>query len=113
MYAEAPTYADTDWAQIVILYDRLLQVWPSPVVALNRTVAVSMINGPEEALRQVEQVEAGGQLARYPYLPAIKADLLRRLGRTEQAAAAYRDAVQLTANDAERAYLQQRLADCS
>ena len=80
VYAEAPTYAETDWPQIVTLYDALLAVWPSPVVALNRTVAVAEVHGPLRALAEVEELERGGQLAGYQYLPAIKADLLRRLG---------------------------------
>lgn len=109
LYAEAPTYEETDWPQIVALYDRLLPLWPSPVVALNRTVPVSMTHGPEVALKQVEALEEDGRLARYQYLPAIKADLLQRLGRTEEAAIAYRQALELTDNEAERAFLTTRL----
>ncbi|ROP44232.1 RNA polymerase sigma factor [Streptomyces sp. PanSC9] len=109
LYAEAPTYEATDWPQIVALYDRLLSLWPSPVVALNRTVPVSMTHGPEVALKQVEALEEDGRLARYQYLPAIKADLLQRLGRTEEAAIAYRQALELTDNEAERAFLTTRL----
>ena len=111
LYAEAPSYPETDWAQIVILYDRLLQVWPSPVVALNRTVAVSMSEGPDVALLQVEDLERAGGLERYAYLPAVKADLLRRLGRGAEAPAAYRRALELTANEAERTYLHRQLAE--
>ncbi|MDT7839744.1 RNA polymerase sigma factor [Streptomyces justiciae] len=111
LYAEAPTYEETDWPQIVTLYDRLLSLWPSPVVALNRTVPVSMALGPAIALAQVEALEQDDRLARYQYLPAIKADLLRRLGRTSEAAAAYRRAVLLTDNEAERTFLTERLAD--
>ncbi|WP_353479758.1 DUF6596 domain-containing protein [Streptomyces sp. ALI-76-A] len=76
LYAEAPTYEETDWPQIVALYDRLLSLWPSPAVALNRTVPVSMAQGPAAALAQVEALEQDGRLSRYQYLPAIKADLL-------------------------------------
>ncbi|HEY3505398.1 MAG TPA: sigma-70 family RNA polymerase sigma factor [Actinocatenispora sp.] len=111
LYAEAPTYDETDWPQIVALYDRLLAVWPSPVVALNRTVPVSMASGPAVALALVEELEADARLARYPYLPAVKADLFRRLGRSAEAAAAYRDAVARTDNEAERTFLTARLAE--
>ncbi|WP_331765148.1 sigma-70 family RNA polymerase sigma factor (plasmid) [Streptomyces sp. NBC_01384] len=111
LYAQAPTYEETDWPQIVALYDRLLSLWPSPVVALNRTVPVSMAQGPAVALAQVEALEQDGRLSRYQYLPAIKADLLQRLGRTDAAAAAYRQALELTGNEAERAFLAERLAD--
>ncbi|MEU6716904.1 sigma-70 family RNA polymerase sigma factor [Nonomuraea sp. NPDC046802] len=109
LYAEAPTYEETDWTQIVALYDRLLSLWPSPVVALNRTVPVSMARGPAAALAQVEALEQDGRLSRYQYLPAIKAELLQRLGRTDEAAAAYRQALELTGNEAEREYLAGRL----
>ncbi|MFF7674764.1 RNA polymerase sigma factor [Actinacidiphila glaucinigra] len=109
LYAEAPTYEETDWPQIAALYDRLLSLWPSPVVALNQTVPVSMAHGPAVALAQVEALEQDGRLSRYQYLPAIKADLLQRLGRTDEAAAAYRQALELTGNEAERAFLTARL----
>ena len=81
LHAEAPSYAETDWRQIVQLYDVLLEVWPSPVVALNRAVALAMAEGPETGLAQIQELEADGRLAGYRYLPAAKADLLRRLGR--------------------------------
>ncbi|MFF4615983.1 RNA polymerase sigma factor [Nonomuraea jabiensis] len=110
LYAEAPSYDQTDWPQIVTLYDELLSVWPSPVVALNRTVAVSMVSGPARALEEVAELEKDGRLARYQYLPAIKADLLRRLGRWEEASIAYRQALELAGNDAEREFLAGRLA---
>jgi RNA polymerase sigma-70 factor (ECF subfamily) len=110
LYAQAPSYDRTDWPQIVLLYDELLSVWPSPVVALNRTVAVSMVSGPAKALEEVAELEKDARLARYQYLPAIKADLLHRLGRTEEASIAYRQALELTGNDAEREFLAERLA---
>lgn len=110
LYAEALSYDQTDWPQIVTLYDELLSVWPSPVVALNRTVAVSMADGPSQALAEVEELEKDGRLARYQYLPAIKADLLHRLGRSQEASIAYRQALDLTGNDAERDFLAERLA---
>ncbi|MGH3399928.1 MAG: RNA polymerase sigma factor, partial [Streptosporangiaceae bacterium] len=81
LYAEAPSYDQTDFPQIVELYDRLLEVWPSPVVALNRAVPLAMVRGPEAALAEVERLERDGRLAGYQYLPAVKADLLRRAGR--------------------------------
>ncbi len=111
LYAEAPSYDETDWAQIVQLYDALLQVWPSPVVALNRTVPLAMVAGPQAALSEVELLEVDPQLAGYRYLPAVKADLLRRLGRTEEAVEAYREALALTDNEAEREFLTGRIAD--
>ncbi len=113
LYAEAPTYDETDWPQIVTLYDELLSVWPSPVVALNRTVAVAEVHGPMRALAEVEELERGGRLAGYQYLPAIKADLLQRLGRTDEASVVYRQALELTRNEAEREFLAMRLADTS
>ncbi|MFG2266565.1 RNA polymerase sigma factor [Streptomyces sp. NPDC048720] len=109
LYTEAPTYEETDWPQIVALYDRLLSLWPSPVVALNRTVPVSMAHGPAVALAQAEALEKDGRLSRYQYLPAVKADLLQCLGRTDEAVAAYRQATELTGNEAERAFLTVRL----
>ena len=110
LHAQAPSYAETDWPQILTLYDQLLTVWPSPVVALNRAVAVSMVDGPAAALERVEALERDGQLSGYRYLAATKADLLRRLGRDREAADAYRAALALTDNAAERAYLLERLA---
>jgi RNA polymerase sigma-70 factor (ECF subfamily) len=108
LHATAPSYADTDWPQILVLYDELLRVWPSPVVALNRAVAVAEVDGPSAALAEVESLDQDGRLAGYRYLPAVKADLLRRLGRA--ADAAYEDAIALADNDAERAFLTERRA---
>jgi RNA polymerase sigma-70 factor (ECF subfamily) len=111
LYADAPSYDETDWPQIVTLYDRLLEVWPSPVVALNRAVPLAMAAGPRAALTEVEALERDGRLSDYQYLHAIKADLLSRLGRPGDAADAYRRALSLAANEAERAFLTGRLAD--
>jgi RNA polymerase sigma-70 factor, ECF subfamily len=111
LYAEAPSYDQTDWPQIVALYDRLLQVWPSPVVALNRAVPLAMVFGPQTALAEVEKLERGGRLSGYQYLSAVKADLLSRLGRADEAADAYRQAFALAANEAERAFLAEQIAD--
>ena len=111
LYAEAPTFAETDWPQIVTLYDALLILWPSPVVALNATVAVSMVSGPAPALADVERLERDGALSDYHYLYAIKADLLQRLGRPDDARAAYLAALALVDNDAEREFLSRRISD--
>ncbi|MEV8364031.1 RNA polymerase sigma factor [Streptomyces niveus] len=112
LHASAPTYAETDWEQILVLYDALLATWSSPVVALNRAVAVAMVEGPATALAEVEALEQDERLAGYRYLPAVKADLLRRLGRPADAAVAYERALALADNDAERAFLTDRLAQC-
>jgi RNA polymerase sigma-70 factor (ECF subfamily) len=113
LHAGAPSYAETDWPQVLGLYDRLLAVWPSPVVALNRAVALSMVRGPQAALDELEDLERDGRLAGYRYLPAVRADLLRRLGRPQDAAAAYRAAVELADNEAEREFLAARLAEAA
>ena len=113
LHAEADTYDQTDWAQILVLYDALLEAWPSPVVALNRAIALGMVAGPAAALAEVERLEDDGALARYHYLPATKADLLVRLDRRAEAVAAYRAALALADNDAERAFLIARLAECA
>ena len=110
LHAQAPSHAETDWPQILQLYDALIAAWPSPVVALNRAVAVAMVHGPAAALAEVEALEADGRLAGYRYLPATKADLLRRLGRHAEAVEAYRAALALTDNAAERAFLAERLS---
>jgi RNA polymerase sigma factor (sigma-70 family) len=111
LYAQAPSFAQTDWPQIVTLYDHLLRVWPSPVAALNRTVALARVDGPGPALLEIGRLERDGRLAGYRYLPAIKADLLQRLGRTPEAVVAYRQALDLTANGTEREFLTRRLAE--
>jgi RNA polymerase sigma-70 factor (ECF subfamily) len=111
LHAQAPSYAETDWPQIAGLYDVLLRVWSSPVVALNRAVAVAMAYGPAAGLADIGELEADGRLAGYRYLPAAKADLLRRLGNQAEAAQAYRDALDLSDNDAEREFLARRLTE--
>jgi RNA polymerase sigma factor (sigma-70 family) len=111
LHAEAPTYEETDWPQILTLYDALLSAWPSPVVALNRAVALSMVSGPGTALEEVERLEVDGRLAQYQYLPAMKADLLRKLGRPEEAAEADRRALDLATNEVERRFLADRVGD--
>jgi len=111
LHAVAGSYAATDWPQVVGLYDRLLRVWPSPVVALNRAVALSMVRGPQAALDEIEALARDGRLAGYHYLPAVRADLLRRLDRRQEAADAYRAALDLADNDTEREFLATRLAE--
>ena len=111
LYAEAPSYEQTDWPQILALYDRLMPLWPSPIVRLNRTVPLAMVAGPGTALAEIEMLELDGRLAGYQYLPAVKADLLSRLGRPGEAAVAYRQAFALAHNEAERAFLAGQIAD--
>ncbi len=111
LHAQAPSYQATDWPKIVRLYDLLARAWPSPVVALNRAVAVAMAAGPEAGLAELASLEQDGRLAGYRYLPAARADLLRRLGRADEAAEAYQAALQLTSNHAERQFLASRLAE--
>jgi len=110
-HATAPDAAATDWARIARLYGQLAQLAPSPVVELNRAVAVAMADGPAAGLELLEALEASGALAGYHLLPATRADLLRRLGRPDAAAASYRQAARLAPTDAERRYLQRRLAE--
>ena len=110
-HAAAVEAAATDWAEIAALYRDLAAMVPSAVVELNRAVAVAMADGPEAGLQLVDALEASGALAGYYLLPATRADLLRRLGRSSEAAAAYRRALELAATDAERRYLARRLAE--
>ncbi|MGQ7296451.1 RNA polymerase sigma factor [Quadrisphaera sp. KR29] len=110
-HAVAPTFAATDWARVVHLYDLLLAVEPSPVVELNRAAALAFAEGPAPALEVVERLAGDTRLRAYPYVHAVRADLLRRLGRGVEASAAYRAALDLTANGAERDFLQRRIGD--
>ena len=102
VHNDAPTAAATDWLQILALYDQLMALSPSPVVALNRAVAVAEVEGPDAALRLVDALDLGG----YHLFHAIRADLLRRLGRASEAAQAYEAAIACTDNAAERAFLE-------
>jgi RNA polymerase sigma-70 factor (ECF subfamily) len=104
VHSDAPSAAATDWGQIVQLYDQLLTLAPSPVVALNRAVAVAEVEGPDAALALVDGLDLGG----YHFFHAIRADLLRRLGRDAEAAVAYDAAIARTENAAQRAFLQRR-----
>jgi RNA polymerase sigma-70 factor, ECF subfamily len=110
-HATAPDPATTDWAEIARLYGRLHEMLPTPVVALNRAVAVAMADGPAVGLSLVAELEAGGALSGYCLLSATRADLLRRLGRNSEAATAYRAAIALAATDAERRYMVRRLGE--
>ena len=102
---------DTDWRQIVGLYAVLLRLSPSPVIELNHAAAMAMVDGPAAALRRVEALAARGDLAGYDVLPAVRADLLRRLGRFTEARAAYEDALRLARHDPERRFFRRRLAE--
>jgi RNA polymerase sigma-70 factor (ECF subfamily) len=113
VHAEAPCYAETDWPQLLQLYGELLRAWPSPVVELNRAVVLAMVDGPQAALDAIAAVERDGRLAGYRYLPAAKADLLRRLGRRAEAQLAYRTALDMADNVAERDFLSRRIAEVS
>ena len=109
-HARAPSAGATDWPRIAALYERLAEAAPSAVVALNRAVATAMAEGPERGLRELEDLTARGELEDYYLLHSARADLLRRLGRDGDAAAAYRRALELTTNPVERRFLKRRLA---
>ena len=109
VHADAATWAETDWREIVALYGLLETRWGSPVVALNRAVAIGLADGPAAGLRALDRVRDDPALASYSYLPAARADFLRRLGRTADARAAYEQALGLTANEVEREFLLRRL----
>lgn len=110
VHAEAPSLAATDWLQIVGLYDMLAQVMPSPVIELNRALAVAMRDGPEAGLALVDAILASGALADYHLAHAARAELCRRLGRTAEARAAYERALNLTQQAPEQRFLQRQLA---
>jgi len=111
VHAEAPTWAATDWSEIVGLYDVLRGLWPSPVVELNRAVALGQRDGPRVGLDALAPLLDEPALATYGYLSAARADFLRQLGRRAEAAAAYEEALALTDNDVERAFLTGRLGE--
>lgn len=110
IHAEAHTPADTDWREIIGLYDLLMRITPSPIVALNRTVAVAQLEGPETGLRQLDQLLEGGELENYQLAHAARADFLRRLERHADARVAYTRAIELTAQGPARRFLERRLA---
>jgi len=108
LHAEAATPEQTDWPQIVALYDQLLRIAPTPVAALNHAIAVAMADGPERGLALVDAI---GELDRYHLMHAARADLLRRAGRPREAARAYERALELATNERERSFLARRLAE--
>ncbi len=111
VHCQAPRAEDTDWPQIIRLYDLLERVQPSPIVSLNRAAAVAMVDGPRVALTLVDALAATGELDSYYLLHAARADLLRRLGSRAEAAKSYTKALTLVTNDAERRFLERRLRE--
>ncbi len=111
LHCEAARAEDTDWAQIVRLYDVLERLQPSPIVSLNRAVAVAMVEGPRPALALIDELSATGELDGYHLLHATRADLLRRLGMSKDAAVSYRSALALVSNESERRFLKRRLRE--
>ena len=109
VHAEAKSVAATDWRQIVALYDRLLRIQPSPVVQLNRAVAIAMRDGPEAGLTLIDAVSEHGELANYYLAHSARADMYRRLGRTAEARSSYEKALALTRQEPERQFLQDRI----
>jgi RNA polymerase sigma-70 factor (ECF subfamily) len=109
VHAEAESVAATDWRQIVALYDRLVQIQPSPVVQLNRAVAIAMRDGPEAGLAHIDAALEHGELANYYLAHSARADMYRRLGRTAEARASYEKALALTQQEPERQFLQERI----
>jgi RNA polymerase sigma-70 factor (ECF subfamily) len=109
VHAEAESFAVTDWRQIVTLYDQLLQIQPSPVVELNRAVAIAMRDGPEAGLAQIDAALEYGELANYYLAHSARADMYRRLGRTAEARSSYEKALALTQQEPERQFLQERI----
>jgi RNA polymerase sigma-70 factor (ECF subfamily) len=108
-HCKATRAEDTNWEQIVALYDLLAQLMPSPIVSLNRAVAVAMAKGPQPALDLIDELAASGELDDYHLLHAARADMLRRLGSNDEAAASYETALRLAGNDSERRFLERRL----
>jgi len=111
LHVRAARPEDTDWPQIAALYGALLRTTPGPIVELNAAAAVAMAQGPEEGLAWMERLERSGALAGYHLLPAAQADLLRRLGRTDEARAAYEPALALVRHPTERRFLERRLTE--
>jgi len=109
VHAEAESVAETDWRKIVVLYDQLIQIQPSPVVQLNRAVAIAMCDGPEAGLALIDAVLEHGELANYYLAHSARADMYRRLGRTTEARASYEKALALTQQEPERQFLQERI----
>ncbi len=110
-HCKAKRYEDTDWSRIVKLYDLLQQLMPSPVVALNRAVAIGMAAGPQSAVALIDELAASGELEGYHLLHAARADMLRRIGSNREAAESYELALGLVSNDSERRFLERRLRE--
>ncbi len=113
MHAESPSTGETDWTEIVGLYDLLQRIAPSPVIELNRSVALAMRDGAEAGLAEVERLLSEGALEGYSLAHAARADFLRRLGRGADARKSYQTAIQLTAQGPARRFLEKRLAEVS
>jgi RNA polymerase sigma-70 factor (ECF subfamily) len=111
VHCKAARSEDTNWHEIVQLYDRLERVEPSPVISLNRAVAIAMAEGPDAALAIINRLSDDGDLENYHLLHAVRADLLRRIGSRNEAAKSYLRAIELVTNEQERSYLQQRLRE--
>lgn len=111
IHATSASFAETDWPRLLELYDQLLEAAPSPIVALNRAIVISMVEGPQSALASLDGLSGELALRRYYLLPAVRADLLRRLGRTAEAAVCYRQALQFPCSEPERRFLLRRLQD--
>ncbi len=111
VHAEAESSAATDWRQIVALYNQLVRIQPSPVVHLNRAVAIAMRDGPEAGLTHIDAVLEQGELANYYLAHSARAELYRRLGRTAEARASYEKALALTQQEPERRFLARRIEE--
>ncbi|HEY9714195.1 MAG TPA: hypothetical protein V6C72_12050, partial [Chroococcales cyanobacterium] len=111
VHARSAAASDTDWAEIVGLYDLLLRAEPSPVIELNRAVAIAMRDGPEAGLLLIDALLSRGELAEYHLAHAARADLNRRLGKTSDARRAYETALSLAKQEPERRFLQKRIAE--
>jgi RNA polymerase sigma-70 factor (ECF subfamily) len=111
VHCQAVRAEDTNWSRIVNLYDLLERVQPSPVVSLNRAVAISMADGPGPALALIDQLSADGDLEQYHLFHAARADMLRRLGSPQEARRSYERALELVTNESERRFLQKRLRE--
>jgi RNA polymerase sigma-70 factor (ECF subfamily) len=111
VHDESKSWSDTDWQEILGLYDLLMEKWSSPVVKLNRAIALGFAAGYAEGLAELDALGAEARLARYPYLPAARADFLTRLGRFDEARVAFEEALILSDNDTERSYLRSRLSE--
>ena len=110
-HCKAARAENTNWSQIVKLYDLLAELMPSPIVSLNRAVAIAMAQGPQPALELIDELAASGELDEYHLLHAARADMLRRLGANDEAAESYKTALSLVTNDSERRFLERRLSE--